>query len=219
MPADVKICGLKTEGALEAALANGADYVGLVFHEASPRNLDSSTARRLADKARGRAKIVALLVDPDDSRLDEVVAAADPDVIQLHGEETPARVEEIAQRLGRPVMKAVKVNCAEDAQNALAYQGKADLILFDAKAPEDRPGALPGGNGIAFDWQALEGVRGKLDYMLAGGLTPLNVAEAIRMTGAKAVDVSSGVEVAPGEKDPELIRRFLHAAKTANQAT
>jgi phosphoribosylanthranilate isomerase len=139
-------------------------------------------------------------------------------VIQLHGEETPARVEEIAQRLGRPVMKTVKVNCAEDAQNALAYQGKADLILFDAKAPEDRPGALPGGNGIAFDWQALEGVRGKLDYMLAGGLTPLNVAEAIRMTGAKAVDVSSGVEVAPGEKDPELIRRFLHAAKTANQA-
>ncbi|MEE8579445.1 MAG: phosphoribosylanthranilate isomerase, partial [Hyphomicrobium sp.] len=186
--------------------------------EASPRNIDFSTARKLADKARGRAKIVVLLVDPNDSRLDEVIAAADPDVIQLHGEETPERVAEIAQRLGLPVMKAVKVNCAEDAQNALAYKGKADLILFDAKAPEDRPGALPGGNGIAFDWQALEGVRGKMDYMLAGGLTPLNVAEAIRMTGARAVDVSSGVEAGPGEKDPELIRRFLHAAKTANQA-
>jgi phosphoribosylanthranilate isomerase len=218
MPIDVKICGLKTESALEAALANGADYVGLVFHEASPRNIDLSTARKLAGKARGRAKIVVLLVDPDDSRLDEVIAAAGPDVIQLHGEETPERVAEIARRLGLPVMKAVKVNCAEDAQNALAYKGKADLILFDAKAPEDRPGALPGGNGIAFDWQALEGVRGKMDYMLAGGLTPLNVAEAIRMTGARAVDVSSGVEAGPGEKDPELIRRFLHAAKTANQA-
>ena len=217
MPVDVKICGLKTEIALEAALANGADYVGLVFHEASPRNIDFSTARKLVGKARGRAKIVVLLVDPDDSRLDEVIAAAGPDVIQLHGEETPERVAEIARRLGLPVMKAVKVNCAEDAQNALAYKGKADLILFDAKAPEDRPGALPGGNGIAFDWQALEGVRGKMDYMLAGGLTPLNVAEAIRMTGARAVDVSSGVEAGPGEKDPELIRRFLHAAKTANQ--
>ena len=218
MPADVKICGLKSESALAAALASGADYVGLVFHEASPRNVDHSTARKLADMARGRAKIVALLVDPDDIRLDEVVAAANPDIIQLHGQETPERVAAIAQRLGRPVMKAVKVNCAEDAQGALAYVGKADLILFDAKAPEDRPGALPGGNGIAFDWQVLEGVRGKIDYMLAGGLTPLNVAEAIRMTGATAVDVSSGVEAGPGEKDPELIRRFLHAAKTANQA-
>ncbi|MGI9404155.1 MAG: phosphoribosylanthranilate isomerase [Hyphomicrobium sp.] len=218
MPADVKICGLKTESALEAALANGADYVGFVFHEASPRNIEPSTARKLVNKARGRAKIVALLVDPDDGRLDEVVAAANPDMIQLHGQETPARVSEIAQRLGRPVMKAIKVNCAEDAQNALAYTGKADLILFDAKAPEGRPGTLPGGNGIAFDWQVLEGVRGKIDYMLAGGLTPLNVAKAIRMTGAKAVDVSSGVEAGPGEKDPELIRRFLHAAKTANQA-
>jgi len=217
MPADVKICGLKTENALEAALANGADYVGLVFHEASPRNIDLSTARKLADKARGRAKIVALLVDPSDARLEEVVAAADPDLIQLHGQETPARVAEIAQHFGRPVMKAVKVNCAEDAQDALTYSGKADLILFDAKAPEDRPGTLPGGNGIAFDWQVLEGIRGKIDYMLAGGLTPLNVAEAIRMTGAKTVDVSSGVEEGPGEKDPELIRRFLHAAKTANQ--
>ena len=217
MPADVKICGLKTESALEAALANGADYVGLVFHEASPRNIDPSTARNLANKARGRAKIVALLVDPDDDQLDEVVAAANPDIIQLHGNETPARVSEIAQRLGRPVMKAVKVNCPEDAHNALVYAGKADIILFDAKAPEDRPGALPGGNGVAFDWRVLEGVRGKMEYMLAGGLTPLNVAEAIRMTGAKAVDVSSGVEARRGEKDPELIRRFLHAAKTANQ--
>jgi phosphoribosylanthranilate isomerase len=217
MTVDVKICGLKTEAALEAALAAGADYVGLVFCEGSPRNVDLDTARRLAAKARGRAKIVALLVDPDDRQVADVVAAADPDVIQLHGSETPARVAAIAKRFGRPVMKAVKVETAADAEAALGYRGAADLILFDAKAPEGRPGALPGGNGVAFDWQVLEGVRGKLAYMLAGGLTPMNVGEAIRLTGAQAVDVSSGVESRPGEKDAELIRRFLHAAKTANQ--
>ena len=216
MTVDVKICGLRTEAALEAALSGGADYVGLVFHQASPRNVDVATARRLADTARGRAKIVALLVDPDDGRLTDVVAAVDPDVIQLHGAETPARVGEIARRFKRPVMKAVKVAILADAKAALSYRDAADLILFDAKAPEGRPGALPGGNGVAFDWQVLEGVRGELAYMLAGGLTPLNVAEAIRLTGATAVDVSSGVESRPGEKDAELIRRFLHAAKTAN---
>lgn len=217
MTVAVKICGLKTEEALEAALQNGADYVGLVFHAKSPRNVDLASARKLADKARGRAKIVALLVDPDDERLAEVVAAVEPDLIQLHGAETPARVAAIAARFQRPVMKAVKVASPADAQSALAYGGKAELILFDAKAPEGREGALPGGNGVAFDWRALEGVRGKIGYMLAGGLTPLNVAEAIRLTGAEAVDVSSGVESGPGEKDCELIRRFLHAAKTANQ--
>jgi phosphoribosylanthranilate isomerase len=217
MTVEVKICGLRTEAALDAALEGGADYVGLVFHAVSPRNLDLATARQLADKARGRAKVVALLADPDDQRLTEVVAAVDPDLIQLHGSETPARVAEVAQRFRRPVMKAVKVASPADAEAALAYRDQAALILFDAKAPEDRPGALPGGSGVAFDWQALESVRGKLAFMLAGGLTPLNVADAIRLTGANAVDVSSGVESRPGEKDPELIRRFLHAAKTANQ--
>jgi phosphoribosylanthranilate isomerase len=216
MTVDVKICGLKTEAALAAALGGGADYVGLVFHAASPRNLDLETARQLAKVARGRAKIVALLVDPDDAQLAEVVAAVEPDLIQLHGVESPERVGEIAERFARPVMKAVKVAGAADAEAALAFAGKAALILFDAKAPEGRAGALPGGNGAAFDWQALESVRGKLPYMLAGGLTPLNVADAIRLTGAGAVDVSSGVESRPGEKDAELIRRFLHAAKTAN---
>jgi phosphoribosylanthranilate isomerase len=217
MTVAVKICGLKTEAALNAALAAGADYVGLVFHEASPRNLDLAAARRLADIARGRARVVALLVDPDDRRLEEVIAAVEPDVIQLHGAETPERVAEIAGRFGRPVLKAIKVASRADAEAALAYAGKAELILFDAKAPEGREGTLPGGNGVAFDWQSLEGVRGRIGYMLAGGLTPVNVAEAIRITGAEAVDVSSGVESRPGEKDCELIRRFLHAAKTANQ--
>jgi len=218
MTVEVKICGLKTEAALDAALAAGADYVGLVFCTKSPRNLDLATARQLAERARGRAKIVALLVDPDDKQLQDVVAAVAPDIIQLHGSETPARVAEVAKRFGRPVLKAVKVAIADDALAALAYAGKADRILFDAKAPEGRAGTLPGGNGLAFDWQALAGVRGKLDYMLAGGLTPANVGEAIRLTGAKAVDVSSGVESRPGEKDPELIRRFLRAAKTAREA-
>lgn len=217
MTVAVKICGLKTEAALEAALSAGADYVGFVFHATSPRNLDLPTARRLADIARGRARIVALLVDPDDRRLAEVIAAVEPDVIQLHGTETPERVTEIAKRFHRPVLKAVKVASPADAEAALAYAGKAEFVLFDAKAPEGREGVLPGGNGVAFDWRALESVRGKLGYMLAGGLTPVNVAEAIRLTGAEAVDVSSGVERAPGEKDCELIRRFLHAAKTANQ--
>jgi phosphoribosylanthranilate isomerase len=218
MTVEVKICGLKTEAALDAALAAGADYVGLVFCTKSPRNLDLATARQLAERARGRAKIVALLVDPDDKQLEDVVAAVAPDIIQLHGSETPERVAEVAKRFGRPVLKAVKVAIADDALAALAYAGKADRILFDAKAPEGRAGTLPGGNGLAFDWQALAGVRGKLDYMLAGGLTPANVGEAIRLTGAKAVDVSSGVESRPGEKDPELIRRFLRAAKTAREA-
>ncbi|HEY1244730.1 MAG TPA: phosphoribosylanthranilate isomerase [Hyphomicrobiaceae bacterium] len=211
----VKICGLKTEAALEAALAGGADYVGLVFFPPSPRNITPGTAGPLAARARGRAKIVALMVDPDDALLDAVVSAVDPDLLQLHGEESPERVAEVRRRWAKPVMKAVKVETAEDADAALAYRGTADLILFDARAPEDSP--LPGGNGAAFDWGALASVKDKVAYMLSGGLTPDNVAEAIRATGARIVDVSSGVEARPGEKDPELIRRFLRVAKAAKQ--
>lgn len=218
MTTEVKICGLTTEAALDAALAGGADYVGFVFHATSPRYIDPAAARVLADKARGKAKIVALLVDPDDSQLARVVDALAPDMIQLHGGETPERVADIARRFKRPVMKAIEVAAAGDAQAALAYAGKADQILFDAKAPKGSPRALPGGNGVPFDWQALDGVRGRMDFMLAGGLTAANVGEAIARTGAKAVDVSSGVESRPGEKDPELILRFLRAAKTAKQA-
>lgn len=218
MTTEVKICGLRTQAALDAALAGGADYVGFVFYERSPRNIDPAAARPLADKARAHAKVVALFVDPDDTLLAEVIDAVSPDIIQLHGAETPARVAEIAQRFGRPVMKAIAVACKADVEAALAYAGKAERILFDAKAPEDTAGALPGGNGVPFDWQMLAGLDGRIDFMLAGGLTPQNVSEAIRSTGARAVDVSSGVESRPGEKDPELIRRFLHAAKTAKQA-
>jgi len=207
----VKICGLKTEAAMEAALASGADYVGLVFFPPSPRNVSPQAAHTLAAKARGRAKIVALLVDPDDAVIETVIASADPDILQLHGDETPERVEEIRRRWGKPVMKAIKVETAGDAEAALGFHGIADLILFDARAPEES--TRPGGNGAPFDWRALLGVKDQVRYMLSGGLTLDNVAEAIRITGAAIVDVSSGVESRPGEKDPELIRRFLRAAK------
>lgn len=211
----VKICGLGTEAALAAAIDGGADYVGLVFFPPSPRHLSPAAARALAAMARGRARIVALMVDPDDALIETVVAAVDPDLLQLHGEESPERVAEVRRRWARPVMKAVKVETAQDAELALRYQGVADLILFDARAPEGS--LLPGGNGAPFDWRALAGVKDRIAYMLSGGLTPDNVAEAIRVTGAAIVDVSSGVEVRPGEKDPELIRRFLRAAKAANE--
>jgi phosphoribosylanthranilate isomerase len=211
----VKICGLKTAATLEAALAGGADYVGLVFFPPSPRYLSPATAAPLAAEARGRARIVALTVDPDDALLDAVVAAVDPDLLQLHGEESPGRVAEVRRRWARPVMKAVKVETAEDAGAALRYRGIADLILFDARPPKGSP--LPGGNGAPFDWRALAGVKDTVAYMLSGGLTPDNVAEAVRATGAGIVDVSSGVEVRPGEKDPALIRRFLRAAKAAKE--
>ncbi len=211
MATKVKICGLKTEAALEAALAAGADYVGLVFFPPSPRNVTPATAKALAAKARGRAKIVALMVDPDDALIDTVLASADPDLLQLHGDETPERLREIHNRWGKPVMKAIKVETAADARTAADYRGAADLVLFDACPPADS--TRPGGNGAPFDWRTLLGIEHRMPYVLSGGLTPDNVAEAIRITGAAVVDVSSGVESRPGEKDPELIRRFLRAAK------
>ena len=215
MVTKVKICGLKTEAAMEAALAGGADYVGLVFFPPSPRNVSTAMARVLAAEARGRAKIVALMVDPDDALIETVIASADPDILQLHGDETPERVRDIHRRWGKPVMKAIAVESVQDAVAALGYRGIADLILFDARAPRDS--TRPGGNGAPFDWQALVSVKDQFPYMLSGGLTPDNVADAIRMTGAPIVDVSSGVELRPGEKDPALIGRFLRAAKGAKQ--
>lgn len=214
MTVEVKICGLRSEPALAAALEGGADYVGFVFYPRSPRNVAPEVARALADMARGRARIVALMVDPADDLIEEIIDKVAPDIIQLHGAETPERVAEIARRFGAAVMKAVPVAGAADAEAALAYAG-AQRILFDAKPMPGEAAALPGGNGLAFDWQALAGLNGRVDFMLAGGLNPDNVAAAIEATGARAVDVSSGVESRPGEKDPELIRRFIRAAKTA----
>lgn len=211
MTTKVKICGLKTASALEVALVNGADYVGFVFFPPSPRNVSPEQAKVLAVKARGRAKIVALMVDPDDALIDTVTAAVAPDIIQLHGTETPDRVADIRRRANKPVMKAIKVRHRNDAHAALDYCGYADLILFDAPPPAGA--TRPGGHGEPFDWQALAGLNPNISYMLSGGLTPDNVAEAIRITGATIVDVSSGVERSPGEKDPDLVRRFLQAAK------
>jgi phosphoribosylanthranilate isomerase len=211
MTTKVKICGLKTEAALEAALAGGAEYIGLVFFPPSPRNVSAATAKMLAAKARGRAKIVTLMVDPDDALIETVIAAAAPDMIQLHGEEPPARVAEIRRRWVVPIMKAIPIKTRDDARSALGYRDAADLILFDARAPADS--TRPGGNGAPFDWRALIGISDQRPYVLSGGLTPENVAEAIRVTGAGMVDVSSGVETRPGEKDPDLIRRFIRAAK------
>ncbi len=211
----VKICGLKTQAALEAALEGRADYVGLVFFPPSPRNISPTAAKELAAMARGRARVVALLVDADDAWIDAVVAAADPDFLQLHGDETPQRVGEVRRRWGKAVIKAVKAKTEADVRAAQAYRGVADILLFDARPPEgaDRPG----GHGTPFDWSILGAAAHP--FMLSGGLTPDNVAEAIRATGAEMVDVSSGVERAPGVKEPELIRRFLEAAKGAKQST
>lgn len=209
--ARVKICGLKTTESIDAAIAAGADYVGFVFFPPSPRNISVAEARPLAAHVAGRAKVVALMVDPDDALVMEVAGAIKPDLIQLHGSETPARTAAIAELSGIAVMKAVKVETKADAGLALDYAEVCELILFDAKAPKGAP--LPGGNGVPFDWHALEEVSARVDYMLSGGLTPENVAEAIRLTGAPAVDVSSGVESAPGIKDAARIRAFIEAAK------
>jgi len=213
MPTEVKICGLRTEAALEAALAGGADYVGLVFFPPSPRNVAPAVAKALADKARGRARVVALMVDPGDALIDTIMTSVAPDLLQLHGEEPPERAADIRRRWNTPIIKAIGVETAQDARAALAYRQAADLILFDARAPADS--LRPGGNGAPFDWHTLLGVEARPPFVLSGGLTPDNVAEAIRVTGAAVVDVSTGVESSPGEKDPELIRRFLRAVKGA----
>lgn len=213
----VKICGLRTPATLDVALEGGADYIGLVFFLPSPRNVSPAVAMELAARARDRADIVALLVNPDDTLIQTVMASADPDLLQLHGEETPERVREIRRRWRKRVIKAIKIRTATDAQEAEHYRGAADIILFDARPPEgsDRPG----GHGAPFDWRILGGVAQRMPFMLSGGLTPENVAAAISATGARIVDVSSGVENRPGEKDPDLISRFLKAAKAAKQVT
>jgi len=215
MPAEVKICGLSTPETVDAAVAAGADFIGLVFFPKSPRNVSLEQAAALADRARGRAKIVALVVDADDALLRAIAETVRPDFIQAHGAETPERVEAIERLTGRPVIKAIRVKDEADIAAATGFSKAASLILYDAKAPETLGNALPGGNGHAFDWGLLEGER-RPAFMLAGGLNPENVAEAIRVTGAPIVDVSSGVESAPGIKDLGLIRKFIEAAKRAS---
>jgi phosphoribosylanthranilate isomerase len=215
MTLKVKICGLSTESALDAALDAGADMIGLVFHAASPRYIGVGRAAALAERARGRAEIVALTVDPGDHQLEEIVAELRPDWLQLHGRETPERAGEIAGRFGIRTMKAIPVQDAADPQAAAPFRGMVDLILFDARPPigADRPG----GHGRRFDWTLLA-AAGLPPFMLSGGLNPGNVAEAIAVTRPAGVDVSSGVETAPGRKDPDLIRAFIAAARMAAAA-
>lgn len=216
MALGVKICGLKTPEAMAAALDARADFVGLVFFPPSPRHVTFDAAAELANQARGNAKIVALTVDAEDALLDRIVEHVSPDMLQLHGSESPARVAEIRGRYGRAVMKAIKVATAADAAQALLYRDAADLILFDAKPPKGA--ILPGGNGVAFDWTVLGRVKDQVPFMLSGGLDGTNVADAIRATRPMAVDVSSGVETAPSVKDPTLIRAFIAAARAPTAA-
>ncbi len=214
MSVGVKICGLKAAAAVDCALAAGADYIGLNFYPPSPRYITPDAAGLLADRARGKAKIVALIVDADDALIAEIVRKVDPDIIQAQGAETPQRISEIGDLAGKPVIKAVKVREQDDIASAAAYRDVAAMILYDAKAPDDLENALPGGNGVAFDWTLLTGNNGE-QFMLAGGLNADNVAEAIRVTRAPIVDVSSGVEQSPGEKNLDLIRKFIETAKSA----
>jgi phosphoribosylanthranilate isomerase len=222
MTTAVKICGINNRTCLDAALAGGADFVGLVFFAKSPRHLSLAEAHALRETVprQGLCRTVALVVDAADDALADVMAAVDPDYLQLHGHETVERVAQIRAMFGKPILKAVPVTSAADVEKALRYYvpGQvADILLFDAKP--DPSAALPGGNGLAFDWHVLDGLAARIPYALAGGLTPANVTEAIERTGASIVDVSSGVESAPGVKDPDLIRRFLHNAKAAKQAS
>ena len=209
----VKICGLKTESALEAALEAGADMVGFVFFPPSPRNVAFEPARGLGARVRGRAQKVALTVDADDALLDAVVEALQPDMLQLHGTEPPTRLSALKQRFGLPVMKAIAVEAIADLAAVAAYAKVADRLLFDARAP--REATRPGGLGKPFDWHLLENIEPGIPFMLSGGLDAGNVAEALRITRAGGVDVSSGVERAPGEKDADKIRAFVRAAREA----
>ena len=211
---DVKICGLKTPEAVEAVAASGASHIGLNFFPPSPRSITPEAAADLVAHVPDGVKVVALVVDADDALLQAIWDAARPDIFQLHGKESPDRVREIKERFGVSVMKAIRVADAADARSAEAYDGIADLILFDAKPPKDKD-KLPGGNGLVFDWMALKAYKGSTPWMLAGGLDASNVAEAIRVTGAKTVDTASGAEDAQGEKNPDRIRAFVSAALQA----
>jgi phosphoribosylanthranilate isomerase len=210
---EVKICGINEPRALDAALGAGADFVGLVIFPPSPRAVSTEQGARLAKRARGAARVVALVVDADDALLAAVAGDIAPDLLQLHGSETPARVAAIKARLGLPVMKAIAVAAAADLAAIPDYAAAADRLLFDARPPKDA--TRPGGHGRAFDWRLLADVPRPRPIMLSGGLNPENVAEAIRIVRPDAVDVSSGVESAPGVKDPARIRAFVAAARAA----
>jgi phosphoribosylanthranilate isomerase len=209
----VKICGLNSPDALDAALDAGADLTGFVFFQPSPRHIAFDTARTLASRVKNRAGKVALTVDADDTTFEQIVEALRPDILQLHGHETPSRVSDLKRRYGLPVMKALPVETKLDLKLIADYAAVADWLLFDARAP--REATRPGGLGKPFDWTLLQNVDSAIPFMLSGGLDAENVAEALAITGATGVDVSSGVERSPGVKDPEKIRAFVRLAREA----
>ncbi len=216
MPLTVKICGLSTPETLDAALVAGADMVGFVFFPPSPRHVSLDVAEKLGRQAKKAVK-VALSVDADDALLANSIEALRPQILQLHGKESVARIRDIKQKFGLPVMKAIAVETKADLAALPGYAAVCDRILFDAKAPKDA--TRPGGLGAAFDWHLLEGLDLKLPFMVSGGLNATNIAEAVRITRAGGVDISSGVESAPGIKDPDMIRAFIRAARATEELT
>lgn len=213
MSLDVKICGLKTEAAIAAALKGGASHVGFIFFAKSPRYVQPAEAGRLRTLAAGKAKAVAVSVDADNAFLDAIITAMTPDMLQLHGKETPARVAEVKKRYSLPVLKAFSVRVAADLDSMAPFVGIADSFLFDAKPPAGSE--LPGGNGLPFDWTALRDLDPSVRYFLSGGLNADNIGEALRLVSPAGIDISSGVESAPGAKDVGLIEGFFRAVRQA----
>jgi phosphoribosylanthranilate isomerase len=211
----VKICGLTTPAAVRHAAGAGAAYLGFNFYPPSPRSIDLDLARAVVAAAPPGIVRVALIVDADDSLLDALLAAVPIDMLQLHGSETPERVAEVRAKTGLPVMKSVGIRTAEDLLQIAAHEDIADQLLVDAKPPREGADFLPGGNGLSFDWRLIAGRTWARPWMLAGGLTAENVAEAVRLTGARQIDVASGVESAPGVKDPDKVSAFIAAAMAA----
>ena len=215
MSVRVKICGLSTAETVETSVSAGADYLGFVFFPKSPRHLELQAANKLSHLVPSTIAKVALTVNADNQLFEAIIEAIQPDILQLHGTESPARLDEIRSLFGVPLMKAISISDADDLLAVENYRDSADLLLFDAKPPKSMVGALPGGNGLSFDWALIAGHKPALPWMLSGGLDATNIASAIQITAAEAVDVSSGVEEAPGRKKAELIENFIRAAKAA----
>jgi phosphoribosylanthranilate isomerase len=217
MTLDIKICGLKTEEAVDRAVALGATHIGFIFFAKSPRHIEPADAGRLADRVRGKVKIVSVSVDPDNDDLDEIVALMRPDILQLHGRETPDRLLTIKAVTGLPVWKALSIADADDLRRIDAYDGIANRFLLDAKPP--RNSELPGGNGVSFDWRLLGGLDASVDYMLSGGLNKDNVGEALSIARPTGIDTSSGVESSPGVKDLDMMDEFFKAVRLAQASS
>jgi phosphoribosylanthranilate isomerase len=215
MTLSIKICGLKTPEAVDRAVELGATHLGFIFFEKSPRNIHVEEAARLADRVRGKAKIVAVTVDADNEELDDIIQTLNPDILQFHGHESPGHLLTIKSIYGLDVMKALSISQSDDLRKAEAYIGIADRFLFDAKAPKGSD--LPGGNGVAFDWTIMNALDEQIDYMLSGGLNKDNVGKALAMTRATGLDVSSGVESSPGVKDLGMMDVFFESVRKAER--